>query len=275
MLTTHPAPSEPISTGFLLNIFEREKIVCTEDAGAIGLIELLLPSLAATWKEWPMDFEAITLPPGQGIFSLRGTCPHPNCRADAVFTMVPTNNTDPRDLVYPAIHLVSRHDPLKTIWAIMQCPSCLRFILGCASQTAGPGVWKYVKHYPVGIPDDTLSPNIPPEIAHDFKQAIRCRGVKAFGAVVLMCRRSLQVSCDIEKAVGNDLFKQIDDLASKQRITEPLKKMAHRIRLLGKQGAHGDYSDIDATITQKDADDALLFMAHYVEHVYVLPKQLE
>jgi hypothetical protein len=79
----------------------------------------------------------------------------------------------------------------------------------------------------------------------------------------------------MEKASGKNLFAQIDDLASKQRITEPLKKMAHRIRLVGKQAAHGDYSDIDATITEKDADDALSFMGHYVEHVYILPKQLE
>src|SRR5262249_25705483 len=96
-----------------------------------------------------------------------------------------------------------------------------------------------------------------------------------FKATVLMCRRSLQVSCDREKATGKDLFTQIDDLAQKQLITEPLKKMAHRIRLLGKKGAHGDYSDIDETITEKDADDAIKFMRHYLEHVYVLPSQLE
>jgi hypothetical protein len=51
--------------------------------------------------------------------------------------------------------------------------------------------------------------------------------------------------------------------------------MAHRIRLLGKQGAHGDYSDIDATITEKDAEDAITFMRHYLEHVYVLTEQLK
>jgi hypothetical protein len=89
-----------------------------------------------------------------------------------------------------------------------------------------------------------------------------------------MCRRSLQVSCDKEKAKGNDLFKQIDDLASNQRITAPLKEMAHRIRLLGKRGAHGDYSDIDSTIDKSDAIDAITFMRHYLEHVYILPAKL-
>jgi hypothetical protein len=43
----------------------------------------------------------------------------------------------------------------------------------------------------------------------------------------------------------------------------------------GKKGAHGDYSDIDDTIGEKDAGEAIKFMRHYLEHVYVLPKQLE
>ena len=110
-----------------------------------------------------------------------------------------------------------------------------------------------------------MPPEIPADIASDFREAIRCHWVKAFKATVLMCRKSLQVSCDKENAEGNDLFKQIDDLAHKGRITESLKKMAHRIRLLGNRGAH-DYSDIDDSITEKDANDAINFMAHYLQH---------
>jgi hypothetical protein len=53
-----------------------------------------------------------------------------------------------------------------------------------------------------------------------------------------------------------------------------LRKMAHRIRLLGKKGAHGDYSDIDDSILDKDADDAITFMRHYLDHLYVLLARL-
>lgn len=133
----------------------------------------------------------------------------------------------------------------------------------------------YLRHYPLGAPNDSLSTDIPAEIAVAFKEAIRCRWINADQATVLMCRRALQVSCDMEKAEGKDLHKQIDNLAAKQRITEPLRKMAHRIRLLGNEGAHGEYSDIDNTITEKDADDAIKFMRHYLEHVYELPRRLE
>jgi hypothetical protein len=72
-----------------------------------------------------------------------------------------------------------------------------------------------------------------------------------------------------------DLYSQIDDLAQRGDITSPLKEMAHRIRLLGKIGAHGDYSDIDDTIAMQDADDALKFVRHYLEHVYVLRAELD
>jgi hypothetical protein len=116
---------------------------------------------------------------------------------------------------------------------------------------------------------------VPIEIAPYFKEALRCRWIDAYGATVLMCRRALQVSCDREKAAGKDLFTQIDDLASKQIINPTLRAMAHNIRLLGKRGAHSDYSDIDSEIADKDADAAILFMSHYLDHVYVLPKKLE
>src|ERR1022692_3484633 len=185
----------------------------------VDLIEFLLPPLTFLWKEWPLDFIAVSLPPPMGLFSLRGTCPHPRCRDRATFTIVSINAGDQ----VPAIHIVDRQSPVQTVWAIMQCQGCLGFILGCAVRR-GPEPWQYIRHYPIGEPDDSLSPDIPIEIAHDFKQALRCRWVKAYGATVLMCRRSLQVSCDMEQAQGKDLFKQIDDLATKQRITETLKK---------------------------------------------------
>lgn len=116
---------------------------------------------------------------------------------------------------------------------------------------------------------------IPGHVAQEFQEAIRCQWVGAWKATLLMCRRSLEASCDEFKAVGKDLYSQIDDLARNGRITEPLRRMAHRIRLLGNKGAHGDYSDINDTVTPQDANDAIKFMQHYLEHVYILPKKLD
>jgi hypothetical protein len=126
----------------------------------------------------------------------------------------------------------------------------------------------------MGKPDDSIAVEIPKEIGVGLKEALRCRWIDAFQATVLMCRRALQVSCDMEKAEGKDLYSQIDDLAKKGRITETLRQMAQRIRLLGNKGSHGDFSDINDTLQPKDADDALTFMRHFLDHVYVLPAQL-
>ena len=135
--------------------------------------------------------------------------------------------------------------------------------------------WHYEAHYPLELPDDSLPEETPEEILGDLKEACKCYWIKSFKATVLMCRRALLASCNKEQAAGRDLYSQIDDLVEKERITGTLKKMAHRIRLLGKKGAHGDYSDINDDITEKDAKDALTFMLYYLQHVYVLPKQLE
>ena len=51
--------------------------------------------------------------------------------------------------------------------------------------------------------------------------------------------------------------------------------MAGRIRLFGNVGAHGKNSDAFVEITENDAGQALLFVKHYLDHVYVLPEQLK
>jgi hypothetical protein len=209
-----------------------------------------------------MDMRATLLDQQQFRFSLSGECPH--CRHQSVFMTIAGTHREPGT------------PNADVCCAAMQCQGCRGYILGFIYFVkSNPPAAEYKAHYPLGYPDDTVAPEVPSDVAVGFKEALRCRWIKATGATVLMCRRSLQVSCDRENAAGKDLFSQIDDLASKQRITATLKIMAHRIRLLGKKGAHGDYSDIDATITDKDADDALTFMRHYLDHVYVLPERLK
>ena len=204
-------------------------------------------------------------------FSLNGECPH--CRHMCSFMQVAGMH---QESVLGGFDGIA--SPVARACCLMQCQGCRRFILGSVVWHGNigriPESLHYEVHYPLGKPNDDVSADIPEEVAARYKEALRCRHVAALGATVLMCRRSLQVSCDREKAIGGDLFKQIDDLAAKQRIDGTLRQMAHRIRLLGKQGAHGDYSDIDKTITEKDADDALTFMHHYLEFVYVLPAKL-
>jgi hypothetical protein len=198
-------------------------------------------------------------------FILSGVCPH--CSTEAAFISV----TQPFEEKNPTEG--------SRIIAALQCISCHEYILGIARYVPSAGYRSfspvYEAHYPLGRPQQIVSGDIPDPIKASFNEALRCRWMDAFGATVLMCRRALQVSCDQGKAVGSDLYNQVDDLAKKGKITEPLRSMAHRIRLLGNKGAHGDYTDIDETVTNQDADDAIVFMQHFLEHVYVLPAKLD
>lgn len=251
----------------LTKTLEVETIGQNED-GAVGILEYLAPYLSVLWKDWPAPMTTTGL--GNNMFSLNGECPH--CRRQCSF--IPATSVKQEVVMKP-----SDGKPTARACAVMQCQGCGKYILGFITWKGNPGQipsidLTYEDHYPMGVPDDTVSEDVPEGVASGFSEAIRCRSVSAFSATVLMCRRCLQVSCDMEKATGKDLFKQVDDLASKQRITDTLRQMAHRIRLLGKQGAHGDYSDIDDTVTAQDADDAITFMRHYLDHVYVLPARL-
>ena len=205
--------------------------------------------------------EVVEVYDDRGYFRIKGICPY--CKSTTTFP-TPAKPYEEKDRNGNTIRLIGA----------CRCDACFEFILAILEGNHFDG-YLCIKHHPVGNPNDSVSEEVPSEVSEDFKEALRCICVKSFKATVLMCRRALQVSCDREGAEGKDLYTQIADLASKQRITQPLKDMAHRIRLLGKKGAHGDFSDVDDTITKKDAEDAIKFMAHYLDHVYVLPKRLE
>jgi hypothetical protein len=222
-----------------------------------SLIDVICRPQASLWKEWSKDMHLVNFE--RNGFSLTGECPH--CNAKAAFPTV-TSLYEERSQGYPT-----------RIIAAARCIACQEYILAILNAKVDGNTleWVYRAHYPLGEPNDVLSEDIPVPVRSDFREAIRAEWIKAYKASVLMCRRSLQASCDMEGAAGTDLYNQIDDLAAKQKITKPLKEMAHRIRLLGKKSAHGDYSDIDDTITEDDANAAIAFMRHYFEHVYIMP----
>ena len=230
----------------------------SEGQQGLGVVDFLKPVLAFLWDGWSREMELSGR--SESGFCLVGICPYKNCRTKAAFPSV------------TSYHVEETRYNIRMI-GVCKCQACGKYILGIIKQLQMN--WFYLEHYPVDTPGDDVAGEIPEEIAGEFKEALRCRWIKSFKATVLMCRRALQVSCDREEAEGKDLFTQIDYLAQQQKITKPLRDMAHRIRLSGKKGAHGNYSDLNDVVEEKDADEAILFMRHYLDHVYVLPKQLE
>ena len=168
----------------------------------------------------------------------------------------------------------------------MQCQACVKLILGIANFDGNAHRLTYEAHYPLGKPDDNVDEAVPPKIAADFKEALRCNWIDAWKACVVMCRRAVQSSAlGLGAPKGKKLTHQIDDLFAKGKITEPLKDFAHEVRLTGNLGAHpGDDSenktdllDVDdlEDVTKRDADDIILFTREYLHHVYVMPAKLK
>jgi hypothetical protein len=158
-----------------------------------------------------------------------------------------------------------------------QCEACKNFVLVIGIRSVGQGgsgAFILAAFYPLGRPNDRVDSAIPKEIAEDFSEALRCRWVEAHKATVTMCRRSIQTSCLSQGADRKKkLLGQIDELAAKGLITEPLRQFAHEIRLEGNEGAHPDPDGLD-NVTPEDSDDIIEFTREYLHHVYVMPAKL-
>jgi hypothetical protein len=207
-----------------------------------------------------MDMSCRTL--GGDVFTLTGICPH--CHSKAVFLAVTNSHEEEFDYMWH-----------RELYAGMQCQGCGGFILGCVAKSEEHGKWEYRLHYPLGTPDDTVADEIPPHIASDFSEALRCLWVKAYRATVAMCARALQTSCDEKEAKGGTLNKQIDDLGSRGVITEPLRQWAHQVRLTRNRELHETTDDPDTAIGEKDAESIVAFTREYFHHVYVMPALLK
>lgn len=205
-------------------------------------------------------------------FSMTGDCPH--CNRPSNFVMVTAAYAEP-------LYGASGHVQLYTLWAVLRCIGCSKYLLASveksAAQTAPFRVF-YQKHYPVGTANDDVPSEIPIHIAADFKEALRCRFVDAHNATVEMCRRAVQASCFQLGAPDDKLVKQIDWLAAQGTITKPLQQMAHRVRLGGNLGAHPpeDPSDPSEIIIGSEYADAVIeFTRDFFQHVYVMPERLK
>ena len=160
---------------------------------------------------------------------------------------------------------------------ITQCQNCGGFVLLLTQRPvlSDPTARHQLEdYYPSGTVDDSVDDAVPEKIACDFSEALRCFHVEAYKATVTMCRRAIQASSKEFKAAGGKLIHQIDDLAKKGKITEPLKDMAHQIRKIGNDGAHPD-DDLLKEVTENDAAEIVEFVREYLAHVYIMPMKLK
>lgn len=226
---------------------------------------LIASSTSALWGWYtPRLMEIVNFPNLQfGQVGGRGVCPH--CSFHAYFKPVTSAHTEPR------------REGGQWICNAAQCESCKGFVLVVGQRN--PRLpndrqdWHFEGVYPLGKPNDSVASEVPPQIAEDFREALRCEWVRAYKATVTMCRRAVQGSCVELKATDGKLQDQIDYLATKGIITDSLKKMAHRVRLTGNEGAHPGKDGLN-DISPQDAKDIIDFTREFFHHVFVVPAKL-
>ncbi len=232
-------------------------------AEARSLIEVFLETTALLWPCYTDRMEIVNFPESNyGQIGARGKCPH--CSHVSYFRPVTGGYSE---------HV--GEDERVCIGA--QCESCKEYILVVGRRTPRTGIreFKLEAVYPLGKPNDSVDPAVPAGIAEDFSEALRCQWVNAYRATVVMCRRAIQATA-LEKGAApqEKLIDQIDELAGKGILTEPLKQMAHEIRLTGNEGAHPDEGGLN-DVTGPDANDIIEFTREYFHHVYVMPAKLK
>ena len=82
-----------------------------------------------------------------------------------------------------------------------------------------------------------------------------------------MTRRAVHSLCEDKKAVGKDLYKQLEDLKTRQLITPDLCEWGHSLRILGRDGAHPEFPEVD----REDAEDGVKLLREIIKYVYILP----
>jgi hypothetical protein len=170
---------------------------------------------------------------------------------------------------------------------VVRCINCGKdtyFLLRCKTDTissAGPPPFpssvhealaklpqhEIVHQYPVSIP--TSHPAVPGAVTSAAIEAEKCLGVAAYNACGVMTRRTIHSLCEDKRAEGRDLFAQLKDLKAKQLITPDLHEWADSLRVLGRDGAHPEFPEVQP----EDAKDGVKLLQEIIKHVYILPHE--
>lgn len=127
-----------------------------------------------------------------------------------------------------------------------------------------------MKVYPNPLPSE-ISIIVPENIRNDINEARLCLSVGAFRGAAVLSRRALQVIC-LEKGSEKDkLVDQIDDLFTKNIITDDIKNWAHEIRYVGNDAAHPN----DAQVLREDAEEIMELLDSMCEVLYIAPAKAE
>ncbi|MGN7947493.1 DUF4145 domain-containing protein [Microbacterium sp. 22215] len=139
-----------------------------------------------------------------------------------------------------------------------------QILVGAAAVTEGESMKIVSWSPPAMLPVDTTF--IPSGVAGFLKEAHDAFSISAYRAVLLLVRSVVEATAKDRGILKGELVGKINKLFEAGEIRKGTKDMAHALRILGNDMAHGD---IDAVPTREDADDALKIARFVLDDVYV------
>lgn len=107
---------------------------------------------------------------------------------------------------------------------------------------------------------------IPPGVAGFLQEAHDAASIGAYRAVLLLVRSTIEATARDKGVSDGSLVQKINALHAAQHLRTGTKDMAHALRILGNDMAHGEINQVP---TQEDADDALIIARFVLDDVYV------
>jgi hypothetical protein len=113
----------------------------------------------------------------------------------------------------------------------------------------------------------------PPDVGRYWMQARRSLEGENWDAAALMARSAVQLIVRYQKAKGNNLKQEIDDLGAIGILPPIMVEWSHEIRVLGNENAHP--APGDKGTEQKDAQDVVELLDQLLSTTYDLPHAIE
>jgi hypothetical protein len=108
-------------------------------------------------------------------------------------------------------------------------------------------------------------PRVPPHVARCAQEAHMSHSIGAEAASILMARTTIEATAKSKNITKGTLFAKIEELSKEGVIRTSALALAHAIRHLGNDMAHGDVEDAPTT---EDASDALQLMDLILSEVF-------
>lgn len=168
-----------------------------------------------------------------------------------------------------------------TVLAVYRCDNCQQISLALVVSPHSPhrvGAHQFIEGHEAasvswlptaGTPrsfDD-----VPQHLASAASEAHECNSIGAYRAAIALTRSVLEATAKDQGYTSGNLVSKIDQMHSAGIIRTHIKEVAHEIRHLGNDMAHGDFVD---PVSAEESEMALVLMGEVLSEVYQSPARV-